>query len=186
MTPDQRNPRWTAYPLRADQQVQRGHRVSRVHLLGIPAAVGALVLGVGAGSAYAYLTSHGSGTGSGSVGSAAAVTVTATSGTADLVPGGTGAAYFTLKNINNPFGVTFNTVTAASVVSNNTGSCPSSNISIAPSSLPYTFSPAVTVGASTTSGTESIPNLVKLSSSAPGTCQGVTFKVTLTLSGQQS
>lgn len=153
----------------------------------VPVAVVAFVLalGLGGGGAYAYFSSTGSGTGHAAVGSAVNVTITATTGTADLLPGGSGAAYFTLTNTNAP-GATFSQVaTGATVASNNTVACPTVNASIA-QALPYTFSPAVTVGANTTSGTQSIANLVALSSSAPTTCQGVTFTVTLTLSGHST
>jgi len=186
MAPDRRNPQWTAYPDPAptDKPVSSGRRVRSVRLLGIPAVLGALVLGVSAGSAYAYFKSTGSGNGSASVRSAVNVTVTTATATASLLPGGKGDVYFTLTN-NNPFAVTFSSVTAgAAVASNNITACPNSNISLA-QTLPYPLSPTITVNANSTNVAESIANLVQLSSSAPSTCQGVTFTVTLSLSGQQ-
>lgn len=155
--------------------------------VGKPLALSALALslGVGGGTAWAYFTSTGSGTGHATVGSPVSLTITATSGTADLLPGGTGAVYFTLTN-NNPFGVTFTQVaTGATVVSTNIVACPSANVSISPA-LPYTFTPAVTVSANTTSGTKSIANLVALANTAPSACQNVTFTVTLTLQGKST
>jgi len=148
--------------------------------------VGALALGLclSAGAAYAYFTSSGSGSGQASVGSPVVITVNATSGTPDLVPGGTGAVYFTLTNTND-FGVVADSVMSASVVSNDTADCPSANISIVPS-LPYAVSPALSVSANSISGTESIAGFVELSSSAPTGCQGVTFTVTLVLSGNST
>jgi predicted ribosomally synthesized peptide with SipW-like signal peptide len=149
------------------------------------AAAAALAAGLGVGGAYAYFTATASGSGHAKVGSPVSVTVSATTGAADLLPGGTGAAYFTLHNTN-PFAANFNVVAAgAAVVSNNTGLCATSNVSIAPV-LPHAFSPLVTVSAGGTSGTESIPGLVKLAANAPSSCQGVTFKVTLTLTGRST
>ncbi len=157
-------------------------RSGRWRLAPVAGAAAALVAGLGAGGAYAYLTATGSGSGHAATGSPVAVTVSATTGAADLLPGGTGAAYFTLHNPN-AFAATFNAVAAgATVVSNNTGLCASANVSIAPA-LPHAFSPALTVSAGATTGTESIPGLVKLAANAPSSCQGVTFKVTLTLTG---
>lgn len=160
-------------------------RRRRWPLVPVAGAAGVLAAGLASGAAFAYFTSTGSGTGHAPTASPVTITVTATTGAADLLPGGTGAAYFTLHNTN-PFGVTFNQVApGTTVTSNNTLACPTSNVSIAPA-LPYTFSPAVTVSAGGTSGTESIAGLVALSASAPSSCQGVTFTVTFTLSGQST
>jgi hypothetical protein len=148
-----------------------------------PAIVAAVTsIALGSGVAYAYLTTTGRGPGAASAGNPVTITVTATTGTADLLPGATGAAYFTLTNTNS-FGATFNTVAVgATAVSQDTANCPSANISIA-QTLPYPFSPPVTVSANTTSGSLTILNLVKLSPTAPTGCQGVKFAVTFTLSG---
>ena len=181
--------RWIGTSRGGAHSVRRQHRLvmdSTARRLGrrSPAILGAVVLlglGVGGGAAYAYFTTSGLGPGSASVGSPVTITVTGVSGSPDLLPGGTGAVSFTLTNTN-AFGATFTTVTpGATVVSQNTGACASSNITIAPT-LPYSFSPVV-VSAGTTSVTQSIPNLVKLAPSAPTGCQGVKFTVTLTLSG---
>jgi hypothetical protein len=163
----------------ATRSVARGIRHRSPAILG---AIMALLLGLGGGVAYAYYGATGTGTGTALVGRPVTLRVTAETGAADLVPGGTGAAYFTLTN-QNTFGVTLNQVaTGATVLSDNPGACPSTDISIDPA-LPYTFTPAVTVGPDTTSTSRSIANLVMLSGSAPSTCQGVTFSVTFTLSG---
>lgn len=157
----------------------------RAVVAGIAAAV-ALVLGVGGGAAYAYFTAQGKGSGPGHavVGSVVALTVTTTSGAPDLVPGGTGAVSFKVTNPN-PFGVKLSAVTSASVLSNNTAACPSADVSIA-QALPYALTPAISLAANATSAATPLPNLVKLSVSAPSTCQGVTFKVTLSFSGVSS
>jgi len=145
-------------------------------------AVLALVLGVVGGAANAYFTtSTGSGTGSASAGSAVTITVASATGAAALFPGGTSAASFTLTNPN-LVGDSFSTVAAgASIVSSSPSACPTSNLMLP--TLPFTFSPAVRVGAKTTSAAQSIASFVMLSSSAPSACQGVTFTVTFTLLG---
>jgi len=178
----QRNPRWTAYPdpENSDHVIQRGQR-ARVRWIGVPTVVGALVLGISAGSAYAYFKgASGSGTGHATTGTTVAITVNAVTGTADLLPGGTGTASFKLQN-GNSFGATYTSVRNESVSSSNSSACPSSNI-IVPST-PYSIS-SVAVNANSTSGTQTIP--VTLSASAPNGCQGITFTITLTLSGQSS
>lgn len=191
MASDQRNPRWTAYPGPDSTQLHNDDRVRKVRLLGVASVVAALLLGVGAGSAYAYIKGA-SGPGSGhatAVGSLATVTVNAATATASLYPGGSGTVYFTLQNTN-PLSVSFSEVTAASVTSTSNSSCPGTNITFPTGfpTTPYSFSPAITVGAGsvgspTTSGTQYISGLVTLSSSAPNACQGVSFTVALTLSG---
>ena len=147
---------------------------------GLALVVAALALGLGAGAAYAYFVAGGSGTGSGAIDSPAGITVTAATGAADLIPGGTGAVYFTLGNPNS-FSSSFSSVTSASVVSSSSGSCPIGNLSVA-QTLPYSISPLV-VGANSTSGAESISDFVQLASTAPNACQGATFTVSLTLTG---
>jgi hypothetical protein len=150
----------------------------------LPLTALVIALGVSGGSAWAYLASSGSGTGTAAVGAPISTSLRASTGTADLFPGTNGAVYFTLTN-SNKLSESFTSVTSASVVSNDTVNCPNTNVSIA-QTLPYAFSPSVTVGANSTSGTESIANLVTLSASAPNGCQGVSFTVTMTLSGQTS
>jgi hypothetical protein len=145
----------------------------------------ATTLGLGGGSAWAYFTSTGSGTGHATTGTPVTVSVNAASGSADLLPGNKGAVYFTLHNTN-PIGASFTKVASvSSIVSNDTAHCPSADATVG-QTLPYAFSPAVTVGANATSGTQSIANLVQLVNNAPSTCQGVTFTVTLTLSGEST
>jgi hypothetical protein len=144
-------------------------------------------VGLGGGGAFAFFMSQGVGSGSGdtTAGGPVTIAVTATTGKADLLPGAAGAAYFTLHNAGSS-SVTFHQVASgATVVSDNTSLCASSYVSIA-QTLPYTVPTAVTVSPGGTSGIQSIASLVKLAPNAPGTCQGVTFTVTLTLSGQSS
>jgi hypothetical protein len=156
-------------------------------LVPVAGAAGALAVGLGGGGAFAFFMGHSSGSGTGhtTTGRPVTVAVTATTGAADLLPGRAGTAYFILHNTNS-FGVTFDQVApGATVVSENTGLCANSYVSIA-QTLPYSFSPAVTVSPGGTSGIQSIASIVKLAPNAPGTCQGVTFTVTLAFSGQSS
>jgi hypothetical protein len=151
----------------------------------VAGAAGALAVGVGGGIAFAFIFSNGSGSGQTTTGSPLTIAVAARTGTADLLPGGAGAAYFVLHNTNS-FRATIDQVApGATVVSDNTRLCASSYVSIA-RTLPYRFSPAVTVSPGGTSGIQSIAGIVKLAPNAPSTCQGVTFTVTLALTGQSS
>ena len=153
-------------------------------LVPVAGAATALAAGLGGGAAFAFFTG---GPGSGHVPTGTPITITAvaTTGTADLLPGRPGAVYFTLHN-QNSVGTTFEQVApGASVVSNDTTRCSSGDVSIA-QSLPYTIPTGVTVSSGATSAVLSIPNLVVLAPDAPDTCQGVTFTVTLTLSGVSS
>ncbi len=159
----------------------------RWRLIPVAGAAGALVLGLGGGGAFAYLSNNvsGSGTGGTRTGTPVTLGVTATASKAELLPGLTGAAYFVLHNANSFRAVFDQVAPGATVVSDNTALCASSYASIA-QTLPYSFSPAVTVSPGGTSGTQSIPDIVKLAPDAPSACQGVTFTVTLSLSGQSS
>jgi hypothetical protein len=158
-------------------------------LIPVAIAASAMAIVLGGAGAFAYFSVAGSGRGQAKGASpapaTATATVVATTGPADLLPGGTGAVYFTIHN-SSPSGATFDVVEPGTTVeSSNTALCGNNNLSIAPT-LPYIFSPAVTVSANGTSGPQSIPALVALSSSAPSTCQGLTFTVTLTLTGQST
>ena len=113
--------------------VQRGeHRAAsrRWGLVPVAGAAGALVAGLGGGAAFAFF-SGGPATGHVSTGSPVTLDAVATTGSADLLPGDAGAVYFTVHNAN-PFSATFAQVdSGATVVSDNTGLCPSSDVSIA-------------------------------------------------------
>lgn len=147
-------------------------------------AAGGLVVAVGGGTAFAYMAGNSASNDTSTV-TAVSVKAQGTTGSADLLPGRPGTAYVTLRNPN-VFGVTFDQVTpGATVVSDNTALCSSAYVSIA-QTLPYTFPTGVTVSPGGTSGIQSIPDLVELAPDAPSSCQGVTFTVTLTLSGQSS
>lgn len=139
--------------------------------------------------ASAYWRATGSGAGTAATGTALTVTISnaGVSPAADLHPGATASVTFKLDNrlssSGNSFGATFNKVTAASVVSSSDEvACPHANVTVAPS-LPYTFTPAVTVGGNSLSAAETISGLVRLATAAPNGCQGKTFTISLTLSG---
>jgi hypothetical protein len=109
------------------------------------------------------------------------LTVTAATGAADLYPGFTGGdVFFTITNPN-PYPVTFTSMTAGTVTSSNPAACPSTNVSVANAS-----GLSLAAAASSTSGTQSIANVVTMAAGAPDGCQGATFTINLTLSGSQS
>ena len=174
-------------PTRPDRPMTRrgGHAFrGRWGFVPVASALGAVAVGLGGGAAYAYYTG-GPESNVAATGSPVTVEATATTGAADLLPGRAGAVYFTLHNANS-FGATFDEVApGATVVSDNAQLCPSSYVSIA-QKLPYAVPSSVTVSPGGTSGMQAIANLVMLAPNAPGTCQGVTFTVHLTLSGQSS
>jgi hypothetical protein len=145
-------------------------------------AAGIVVLGLsGATVAVALWSSTGTGSGSAKALTAQTVTVTAATATADLYPGFAGGdVYFTLTNPN-PYPITFSSMSPGSITSSNPGACPASNVSvIAASGL------SLSVGANGTSATQSIADVVTMSSAAGDGCQGITFTVALTLSGTQA
>ena len=166
-------------------KTRRGHAVrGRWGFVPVASALGAVAVGLGGGAAYAYYTG-GPQSNVAATGSPVTIKATATTGAADLLPGRAGAVYFTLDNANSD-GATFAQVApGATVLSDNVQLCPSSYVSIA-QKLPYAIPTTVTVSPGGTSGMQSIANLVMLAPNAPGTCQGVTFTVRLTLSGQSS
>ena len=135
----------------------------------------------GGGIAAALWSANGSGPGQAKALSAQSLTVTAATGAADLYPGFTGGdVFFTITNPN-PYPVTFTSMTAGTVTSSNPGACPSANVSVANAT-----GLSLAAAASSTSGTQSIANVVTMAAGAPDGCQGATFTINLTLSGSQS
>lgn len=145
------------------------------------------------GIAFAVWTATGTGSGNAKALTAATVTVNAVTGAADLYPGGpAGSVYFTLTNTN-PYPVTFDTVTAATVSAVSGGvadpgtACATSDLTIA--TLPYSGWTAQVAagspGSPTTSPMRSVPGLVSMVSTAPNNCQNAFFTITLTLTGSQ-
>lgn len=132
------------------------------------------------GVSLASWTANGSGYSQSKASTAQMLVVTATTGAADLYPGFTGGrGYFTLTNPN-PYPVTFTSMTAGTVTSSDPLGCPSSNVTAADAtglSLP--------AAANATSTTESIANVVTMVAGAPDACQGIIFKISLTLTGAQ-
>lgn len=145
------------------------------------AAVIALTVVLTAGLAVALWSANGTGSGNARALTAQTVTVNAATGTADLYPGFTGGdVHFTLTNTN-PYPVTFDAMTPGAITSSAPGACPASNVTASSAtglSLP--------VAANTTSGAQSIANVVTMAAGAPDGCQGVTFTIALTLTGSQS
>jgi len=145
----------------------------------------ALALAVaGAGVAYAAWSANTSGQGSAVAMVAQAITLSPNaSGTATMYPGGPAATiYFNASNPN-PYAVNFTTASYSSPVSNSTVSCPNSNISIAPGA-PTTVS--VSLPANASNVPLSIPGVLQLSHTAPDGCQGVSFNVSVQLTGAEA
>jgi hypothetical protein len=146
--------------------------------------VSMVVVGIvltGGGIAAAQWSANGNGPGQAKALSAQSLTVTAATGAADLYPGFTaGDLFFTITNPN-PYPVTFTSMTAGTITSSNPGGCPSSNVSVANAS-----GLGLAVAANSTSGTQSIVDVVTMAAGAPDGCQGATFTINLTLSGSQS
>lgn len=165
---------------RARPRRRTGRRVASVAVIAGGAAVAA---GFGAPQAFAYFTSHGSGTSEPvPTGQVTAASVTGVSGVADLVPGGTGAVHFTIHNPD-ASDITFDAVTSASVTWSSDRGCPSSVLTVVPTTFPYSLGGGVDVPARQSTGPESIPNFVRLSADAPDDCQGASFRITLTMTG---
>ena len=140
---------------------------------------GALIIGAG-GAAYAYLSVSGSGSGKGGPEAIKPLTVVASTGSADLLPGTTGAVYFAVTNPN-PFAVTLTRLERIkSIKSTTTAACAGANLQRA---VPSTYPVSITLSATATA-TTSLATVVKLTSIAPTQCQGRTFTVTLVFSGK--
>lgn len=144
----------------------------------VATAVGVVVAG---GVAYALWSATGSGSGTATALTAQTITVTAATGAADLYPGFTqGDVYFTVSN-NNPYAVTFASMTPGTITSSNEGACPAAKLTVASAT-----GLGMAVAGNASNVAQSIPNVVTLASDAPDGCQGVTFTIALTLSGTQS
>ncbi len=151
--------------------------------------VGVVLLVVVAGSVVAYALWAGTGTGQGRARATTAVAATispvdcaAEPGCIDLYPGYTeGDVYFTITNPN-PYDITFTDMTpgAITVLPGNPG-CPADSISVAPATGLALVAPA-----NSTTGELSILNVVSMALTAPDGCQGASFDIELTLTGEQS
>ena len=132
----------------------------------------AVFVGLTVGVAAALWSSTGTGAGRAQARTAQTVTVTAATGTADLYPGfADGDLSFTLTNAN-PYPITFTSADAGTVTSSDPTGCPASLVTVDDAT-----GLALDVAANDTSVTESIADVVALSSSAPDACQGVTFSI---------
>lgn len=160
---------------------------SRKTALTIAATTGALILGV----AFANWTATGSGGGTAKAVTAnvSAVTTDPTGAVADLYPGFTGGdLYFKITNPN-PYAVSFDKYTLASItMEDTTGLCSTAggNVSVPGSeqTLPGGFE--ITVPANTTTAvSRSIADAVSMSSGAVNECQGDAFTIAINLTGTQ-
>jgi hypothetical protein len=158
----------------------------------LPLLVVPVLLGAGT-TAYAYWTAAGSGAGQVGVQTALALSLTGTSVVAgELHPGATRDLGFSLANPNS-WAVRLTTLTAATVASSDEAGCPSARYLLLPETVKaafatngYELTSPILVPAGSLAVTGSVPSLVTLSAAAPSACQGVTFTVTLALTGSQA
>lgn len=142
-----------------------------------------VVAAIGGAGVAAYAEWSGSATGAGRARATTVVqaTLSAANGAPDLFPGfSDGDVFFTVTNPN-PFGITYTDMTADTVTSSNQAACPASNVTIEPATGLSLVSPPSAVSA-----TLSISDVVSMSVDAPDGCQGVSFDIVLTLTGDQT
>lgn len=145
------------------------------------AAIGATVTLIGGGAAFAAWSASGTGPGQARALTAQSITVSSATATADLYPGFTGGdVSFSLTNPN-PYPVTLTAMTAGTVTSSDPTACPASNITVSPAT-----GLSLAVGAADTASGQTIADVVSMASTAPDGCQGVTFTISLSLTGAQS
>lgn len=159
------------------------HRKRRWIIAGI---VSTLVVATGL---VAYALWAGTGTGAGRARATTAVAATvdpvdcaAQPGCIDLYPGYTaGDVYFTITNPN-PYDITFTDMTpgAVTVLPGNPG-CPAGAIVVAPAS-----GLALAAPANATTAELSVLDVVTMVDTAPNECQGASFDIALTLTGEQT
>ncbi|MGH9920876.1 MAG: hypothetical protein ACRD6W_18665 [Nitrososphaerales archaeon] len=137
---------------------------------------GGLLVGSGS-TAFAYLSATGSGSGPGVPGKLVSLKVTARTPTATLMPGMTGTLYYTVSNTNTvPV-----TLTELLTIEATTSAC---GAYLKPAlKLPYAVLITVSRRGMVTT---SLTTVVKLTTKAPTSCQGMTFTVTLHFSGKTS
>lgn len=143
-------------------------------------ATSILAVGVIGGGAYAFWSGLATGDAKAEAATAKVLTVAAgTAGTA-LFPGATTNVNFVVSN-GNPYPVKLDTLTGATVTSNDEASCPADTHLTLGALTGFT---AMTVGAgSSTSGT--LSGFVTMKTAAPDACQGKTFTIRLSFSGTQ-
>ena len=144
------------------------------------AGVLAVVLGL-SGVAYALWSASGRGTGGAKAATAQQLTLVASSGAADLYPGGTGDVHFRVTNPN-PYPVRFTGGSITEVLSTSPILCVDSSVVAVDPPPAFTLDvPANT----TTPIAASWPDAVMMVSTARNECQGVSFTISLSLTGSQ-
>ena len=139
-----------------------------------------LTIVVSGGVAYAQWSGSATGTGRARATTSVEATINPADGAPDLYPGfADGDVSFTVTNPN-AFAITYTDMTAGTVTSTDETNCPAANVTVEPATELSLASPP---GAS---GTLSIADVVTMSADAPDGCQGVSFNIALTLTGEQS
>jgi hypothetical protein len=144
-------------------------------------AIGLVTAGlISAGGAAALWSASGTGSGTARSVTARATTVTAATGAADLYPGFAGGdVHFTLDNPN-PYPVTFTSMTPGTISSVAPSTCLPTNITVIGAT-----GLNIPVAAGAMNVAASIPNVVTMIAAATDECQGVSFNITMTLTGAQ-
>lgn len=141
---------------------------------------------IGGGVAFATWTASGSGTGSAVAYTAQTVTINAvalSSSAVSLFPGGpAGNVYFTVTNPN-PYPVKITNIVWGTPTSNNPTACANSVISLDSGAPTSGFSQQVAANATSTA--IQVNGVLDLSSAATDGCQGNSFSVPITVTGQQ-
>lgn len=151
----------------------RGRRLPRRPV--VLGSTAALVLTAG-GVGYAAWSATATGSSEARSTTAQTLTVTGSLGAADLYPGGSGTAHFSVRNPN-PYPVRLTTASFGTVASDEPSACPDANVTAA-NKTGLTLDIAADAAA-----TLSIPAAVTMATTAPDGCQGRTFTVTTTLTG---
>lgn len=145
----------------------------------VVASAGTLLFGTLAGVGYAAWSVSATGSSTAQSGTPVVGTVTSATPTTSLYPGGSTPVYFTVSNPNT-FPVTYTAATFGTVtVSGDATTCdPATYITTANQTL------SIALAAGATSTVQSPAAAIKLADTAPDACQGRTFTIATTVTGQ--
>lgn len=156
------------------RKVSHRNRRFKVIMAGMGIGLGSTILSL---VAFAAWTMNATGSVSDKALTAQTLTIVANATpTADLYPGGNGAAQFTVTNTN-PFAVTVTSITFGTVTSSDETNCPASNLTAVSTTV---GSLSIAVPANGSSAAQSLSNAFLLATAAPNGCQGVTFTIAAT------
>lgn len=137
-------------------------------------------LAIGGGLAWAAWTATGGGSGGAQATSAQALVASPGTATNAVYPGGSSNVVFTVANPN-PYAVNLTAVGGGAIaVDSGHAGCNLSSVSFTPQSV------SVSVPANATAVPVTLTNALSMTPAGNDDCQGATFTVTLTLSGQSA